>query len=149
MANYSRWISLGALVLLAISCTMPWAYYPDLGKDFTGFFSEQNRYGKPAYLLLTLGGLSTLMAFLMPTWAKFTGLLAAGLNLAYAIKTIFSFGMCYLAICPEKKLGIWLMLGCAALLLMAAMFPRGRFNMVNTAVPMPDTNPEPGAEPAK
>jgi hypothetical protein len=144
MANYSRWISLAALVLLAIACTMPWAYYPDLGKHFTGFFSEQNRYGKPAYLLLTLGALSTLMAFLVPTWAKFTGLLAAGLNLAYAIKTIFSFGMCYVAICPEKKIGIWLMLFSVALLLLAAMFPRGRFTTANTTATTTGTE-EPAA----
>jgi hypothetical protein len=147
MANYSRWISLGALALLALACTLPWAYYPDLGKHFTGFFSEQNRYGKPAYLLLTLGALSTLMAFLMPTWAKFTGLLAAGLNLAYAIKTIFSFGMCYLAICPEKKLGIWLMLLSASLLLLAAMFPRGRFN--SAAAPASNTSAEPPVAPTE
>lgn len=143
MANYSRWISLSALALLAIACTMNWAYYPDLEKHFTGFFSEGNRYGKPAYLLLTLGSLSTLMAFLMPTWAKFTGLLAAGLNLAYAIKTIFSFGMCYVAICPEKKAGIWLMLLSAALLLLASMFPRGRFS---AAAPTASSDiPEPPA----
>jgi hypothetical protein len=147
MANYSRWISLGALALLALACTLPWAYYPDLGKHFTGFFSEQNRYGKPAYLLLTLGTLSTLMAFLMSTSAKFTGLLAAGLNFAYAIKTIFSFGMCYLAICPEKKLGIWLMLLSAALLLVASMFPRGRFN--TSTPPAAETSPEQPAAPAE
>lgn len=138
---------MGALALLALACTLPWAYYPDLGKHFTGFFSEQNRYGKPAYLLLTLGALSTLMAFLMPTSAKFTGLLAAGLNLAYAIKTIFSFGMCYLAICPEKKFGIWLMLLSASLLLLAAMFPRGRFSTPAPAAP--GASPAPPATPAE
>jgi hypothetical protein len=55
--------------------------------------------------------------------------------------------MCYLAICPEKKFGIWLMLLSASLLLLAAMFPRGRFN--SAAAPASNTSAEPPVTPAE
>jgi hypothetical protein len=104
---------------------MPWTYHADVDKTFTGFFSEKNIYGKPGRALLVLGLLSALCAFLPRVWAKRTGLLIAGLNLAYAIKNFLVFGACYQGYCPEKKAGLYLMLLATSLLLAASLFPKG------------------------
>ena len=125
MARYSRWIALGAFLLLAAACFLPWTYHGDIQKTFNGFFSEKNIYGKPAKFLLIAGGFSALFAFMPKLWLKRTALFLSGLNVAYAIKTFLMYGACYLGYCPEKKIGLFLMLISTILLLVAAMFPAG------------------------
>jgi hypothetical protein len=125
MARYSRWIALGAFLLLTAACFMPWTYHGDIQKTFTGFFSEKNIYGKPAKFLLIAGGLSALFAFIPRLWLKRTALFLSGLNVAYAIKTYLMYGACYQGYCPEKKVGLFVMLVSTIILLVAAMFPAG------------------------
>jgi hypothetical protein len=125
MSKHSPWISLAAYGLLVAACFMPWTYHADLGKHFTGFFSEANTYGKPAKFLLSLGGVCVLFSLLPMLWGKRAGLFLAGLNLAYSIKTFLVYGSCYRGYCPEKQAGLYLMLASTALLMLASMFPKG------------------------
>jgi hypothetical protein len=125
MATYSRWIALSAFILLATACFLPWTFHADIQKTFTGFYTENNIYGKPAKFLLILGGLTALFAFIPKLWLKRTALFMSGLNVAYGIKTFLMFGACYQGYCPEKKIGLFLMLICTILLMIAAMFPAG------------------------
>jgi hypothetical protein len=125
MSKHSHLISIAAYGLLVAACFMPWTYHADLGKHFTGFFSEANTYGKPAKFLLSLGGACALFSLLPMLWGKRAGLFLAGLNLAYAIKTFLVYGSCYRGYCPEKKAGLYLMLASTAVLLLASMFPKG------------------------
>jgi len=50
--KYSQWIGVIAALLLIGACFMPWAYFPDLDKEFTGFFSQGNIYGKPGKVII-------------------------------------------------------------------------------------------------
>ena len=45
--KYSQWIGIAAAIMLVIAGFLPWTYHPDLNKNFTGFFTENNVYGKP------------------------------------------------------------------------------------------------------
>ncbi len=128
MIRYSKWISLAALILLVAACFMPWAYYGDLGMSFTGFFTEKNSYGKPAKLLLIFGGLTTLFSFTKLIWLKRSALLLGGLCAAYAVKNFLLFGSCYRGYCPEKQIGLYLMLISALVIFLASLFPEGRVN---------------------
>jgi hypothetical protein len=125
MTRYSKWISLLAFVALLIACFMPWAYYADVDKHFTGFFTEKNIYGKPAKMLLILGGYTTLSAFIKHLWFKRSSLLMGGLNVAYAIKNFLIFGSCYRGYCPEKELGLYLMLFSSIIIFVMAFLPEG------------------------
>jgi hypothetical protein len=130
MLKTSKWISLAAFLLLLAACFMPWAYYADIDKSFTGFFSEKNVYGRPAKLLLVLAGLTTLSSFVPLVWFKRTALLAGGLNMAYAIKNFLLFGSCYRGYCPEKQPGLYIMLFAAVIIFAASFFPEGRSRSV-------------------
>jgi hypothetical protein len=141
MATYSRWIALGAFVLLVVACFMPWTYHADIGKTFTGFYSENNIYGKPAKFLLIAGGLSALFAFLPKLWLKRTALFLSGLNVAYAIKTFLMYGACYLGYCPEKKMGLFLMLVSTIMLLLVSMFPAGEIKEQTTVSTVNEADP--------
>lgn len=121
--KYSQWIGIGAAILLVISCFIPWAFYPDLNKSFTGFFSENNNYGKPGKVFVVMAVVA-IVFFLVPrVWAKRWNLLVGALTLAYAIKSFIVFTGCYKGICPTKLVGIWVMLVSAAGLLVMTLLP--------------------------
>ena len=121
--KYSQWIGIGAVALLIVACFLPWAWYPDLQKDFTGFYSEKNIYGKPGRVFMVLA-VPALGCFLIPrVWAKRWNLFTAGLIAAYAIKSFILFSGCYSGTCPQKKEGLWLMLFASVVVLVMAVFP--------------------------
>jgi hypothetical protein len=121
--KYSQWIGIAAAIVLAIACWMPWTYYPALGKEFTGFFSEQNRYGRPGKVLVFFSAVM-IVFFAIPTiWAKRTNIILAVFNIAYAIRCYILFTGCYAGGCPEKRPGIFLVLGATIIMTAAALLP--------------------------
>ena len=125
-----HWLGLTACIILIFSCFMPWAYFADphivgeANKTFTGFYSYQNNYGKPGKLLVTTGVIVLLLMLLPKIWAKRTNLFLCALVVGYAIKTYILFVSCYNAYCPEKRIGIFLMLIASIVMLIAATFPK-------------------------
>ena len=121
--KYYKWIGWCASVLLIASCFIPWTYYADLDKNFTGFFSEQNIYGKPAILFIFFAFASALLIYLDKVWAKRTHIFVAALNIGYLIKTYILFTSCYNAYCPEKKFGLYLLVLSSVVLMIVSIFP--------------------------
>ena len=121
--KHSQWIGIIALVLLVGSCFLPWTYYPDLKKTFTGFFSENNLYGKPGKVFIFLACIALLCFLFNRVWAKRLNFFVCAVIVAYAFRTFIVFSGCYRGICPEKKGGLWLMIVAAILSLIMAMIP--------------------------
>lgn len=121
--KHSQWIGVGAAVLVIAGCFLPWAYFPDLREDFTGFFSEQNRYGRPGKVLVVFCGVEILLFLVPKVWAKRANLFTAAVTLAWSIKSYMLYTACYKGICPERRLGIFLVLGGAAIALVASLLP--------------------------
>jgi hypothetical protein len=123
------WIGMIACISLIISCFLPWAYYADphitneAERTFTGFYSFKHQYGKPGMTLAFLGALILWFMVLPKIWAKRTNLFLAAFTLAYAIKSYVLFTSCYNAYCPEKKAGMFIMLGSTIVILIACVFP--------------------------
>ena len=122
-------MGLVACILLVVSCFLPWMYYadPHIGTEaqrtFTGFSTYQNQYGKPGKLLSTIAIIVFAFMLLPKIWAKRANLFIAALGVGYAIKTYVLFTSCYNAYCPEKKIGIFIMMVSIIILLVAAAFP--------------------------
>jgi hypothetical protein len=121
--KYSQWIGVGAALLIIIACFAPWAYFPDLREDFTGFFSEQNRYGRPGKVLVVFAGVEILLFLVPRVWAKRANLFSAAVTLAWSIKSYMLYTACYKGICPQGRVGIFLVLGGAAVVLGASLLP--------------------------
>jgi hypothetical protein len=121
--RYYKRIGWCASAVLIVSCFIPWAYYADLNKNFTGFFSEQNIYGKPAMFYIFFAVVSILLIYLDKIWAKRTHIFLAALNIGYLIKTYILFTSCYNAYCPEKRLGLYLLILSSAMLMVVSIFP--------------------------
>ena len=130
--KYSQWIGIAAIILLLIACFLPWAWYPDIQKEFTGFYSEKNIYGKPGRVFFILA-IPAIACFLIPrVWAKRWNLFTGGLITAFAIKSFILFSGCYNGTCPERKEGIWLMLIAAIIILVMVVFPELKLKNSNT-----------------
>ena len=119
----SQWVGIGAALLVVAACFMPWAYFPDLQKEFTGFFSEQNRYGRPGKVLIFFCVVE-IICFLVPrVWAKRANIFVAAVCFAWAIKSYMLYTACYRGTCPERRIGIFLVLGGAIVALVASLVP--------------------------
>jgi hypothetical protein len=121
--KYSQWIGVAASLLLIIACFLPWAYFPDIQKDFTGFFSERNAYGRPGTIFVFLGLLSILFFLVPRVWAKRANLLVGAFIIAFSIKSWLLFSACYRGICPEKRPGLFLLMAASFVMLVAVILP--------------------------
>jgi len=117
----ASYAGIAAALFLIFCCFIPWAYYPDLNQNFTGFYSEQNQYGKPGKAFIFLSVVS-IFFFLMPRiWAKRANQFVSVLIFAYAMKTYFIYSACYLGICPSIKLGLIGMLVFSLIILICSL----------------------------
>ncbi|HMJ46541.1 MAG TPA: hypothetical protein VK498_04395 [Ferruginibacter sp.] len=123
--KYFKWIGILTAIILIVICFLPWTYHADIGKTFTGFYSEKNNYGKPGKFLVFFGLLSLVFFLADKVWAKRTLLFLSGIMVAYAIKTYILFTSCYNAYCPEKKAGIYIMLLCTVVILVVSIVSPG------------------------
>jgi hypothetical protein len=119
----SHWIGIAAAVLVVVASFMPWAYFPVLQKEFTGFFSEQNRYGRPGKVLAVFSAVEILFFLVPRVWAKRANIFVTAVGLAWGIKCVYLFSACYRGECPERRMGLFLMLGGTVLALAAALVP--------------------------
>ena len=125
-----HWLGLAAGIVLIFSCFMPWVYFADphiveeANRTFTGFYSYLNNYGKPGKFLVLIGIIFLTLMILPKIWAKRTNLFVCALGVGYAVKTYILFVSCYNAYCPEKRIGIFLMLVATIVMLITAAFPK-------------------------
>ncbi|HTQ63329.1 MAG TPA: hypothetical protein VMI12_00950 [Puia sp.] len=121
--KYSTYIGIAAALILIIACFMPWAYYPDLDKNFNGFFSEKNSYGRPGKVFVFLAIAHVVLSVIPTVWAKRFNMFLGVLTVAYGVKTFFLFSGCYRGTCPDIKAGLYLVLISCSTLLIAAVLP--------------------------
>jgi hypothetical protein len=121
--KYSKRLGIIAALLLIIACFLPWTYYPDLDKTFTGFFSERNFYGKPGKLLSFFALISIILFIISKLWAKRLNILITVLTLSFAVKSFLLFTACYEGICPIKKPAIFVVLIAPLMMLLCSVLP--------------------------
>jgi hypothetical protein len=134
--KYSQLLGILAALALAIACFMPWTYYPDLKTHFTGFFSEQNIYGKPGKFILFMSVVALVFFAMNKVWAKRLNWLVCGLLAAFAFRTYTVYTSCYRGICPTKELAVYIVLIAPIVMLVVAFMPR-----LNTPEPKQPTKP--------
>jgi hypothetical protein len=121
--KYSQLIGILAGLILIAACFLPWAYYPDIDKVFTGFFSEKNSYGKPGMLLILFSVLSMLLFWVPRLWAKRLNLAWTAVLTAYCFRNFIRYSGCYAGYCPDKKIGLYLIVVCSTMMLVSSTLP--------------------------
>lgn len=120
----SQWLALLAAMILAIACFMPWSQIQSMGLTLSGVDTTGTRYGRPAYNHFILTGVILLLTFITRIWAKRMNLLFGVLNLAWAIRNFILFGRCEAGDCPERQIGLYLVLLAAVILMLTILFPK-------------------------
>jgi hypothetical protein len=118
-----QWIGIAAAVGLVIACFLPWTYYEGLQQTFNGFYSMQGKYGKPGKFLISFSVIYILLSLLPRVWAKWTNIFFSGLMFAYVLTRANLYSGCYYAYCPQKMIGLYLIIITSLLMLIAAVFP--------------------------
>ena len=121
--KFSQWIGIVAAILLIISGFMNWTWYPDIHKYFTGFYSENNIYGKPGKIFIYFSSVAILFFAVPRVWAKRWNVLMCTIILAFAIKSFILYTSCYSGMCPDKQPGIWMMIASSAVMILCALLP--------------------------
>jgi hypothetical protein len=121
--RYMKWIGLAAVLLLIVSCFSPWVIITSKNIVVSGVDSTGTNFGKPGYTHFVLSFFFVIFHFIPRLWAKRVNLLIVALNIAWAIRNYFIISMCREGECPEKQIGLWLVLLASALMLIAALFP--------------------------
>ena len=121
--KHSQWIGIAAAIILVIAGFLPWTYHPDLNKNFTGFFTENNVYGKPGNVFVVMSIVASVFFAIQRVWAKRWNMFICALILSYAIKSFIMYSGCYRGICPDKLAGLWIMLASAVIMMVMALFP--------------------------
>jgi hypothetical protein len=121
--KYSNLAGIAAAIILIVACFLPWAYYPDINKTFTGFFSEENAYGKPGKALVFLSVIIIVLFMIPKVWAKRLNMFITALIVAYSIKSYLLFASCYRGVCPDKKIGVYLIMIASIIMIIAAVLP--------------------------
>jgi hypothetical protein len=118
-----KWIGLAAVILLIVSCFLPWVIIASKNIVVKGVDSTGTNFGKPGYTHFVLSFFFVIFHFVPRLWAKRVNLLIVALNIAWAIRNYFIISMCREGECPEKQTGLWLVMLASILMLVAALFP--------------------------
>ena len=121
--KYMKWIGLLSVTLLIISCFTPWVFIESKNIIVSGIDSSGTNFGKPGYIHFILSFFFLVFHFIPKIWAKRWNLLIVALNLAWVIRNYFIITACRDGECPEKQIGIYLVLISSGLLMLSAMFP--------------------------
>jgi hypothetical protein len=121
--RYMKWTGLLAFILLVVACFLPWVIIHSKNIVVTGVDAAGTNFGKPGYTHFVLGAFFIIFHFIPRIWAKRWNLLVVALNIAWTIRNYFIISMCREGECPEKQIGLWLVVIASGLMLFAALFP--------------------------
>ncbi len=93
--KYSQWMGVAGALLVIAACFMPWAWFPDIQKEFTGFFSEQNRYGRPGKVLIFFSVIQIFLFLVPRVWAKRANIFVGAVAFAWGVKSYILYSACY------------------------------------------------------
>ena len=121
--RYIKWLGLAAALLLIITCFIPWVIIPSKNIVVSGTAAIGTNFGKPGYFNLVMVTFFIFFTLVPRVWAKRANLLVVALNLGWAIRNYFILSKCEAGICPEKQVGLYLLLASSLLMFVSALFP--------------------------
>ena len=119
--KYSKYLGAFSVILLVVSCFIPW--YRLEWKDVTITGMDAVQFGKPAYWHFVFAAFYLVFNFIPRIWAKQWNVFFAAINCAWTARNLFALAICSGGECPQRQAGIWLLLVSSLLMLFASFFP--------------------------
>lgn len=121
--KYSQWIGIATAILVIVACYLPWIEIPTLQKVVTGMDNNGTNLGKPAKLHLIFCVIAIILYLLPRVWAKRMNLIICALAIAWAVRNFLIYARCEMGTCPEREIGLYLLLLGNMVMLAMALFP--------------------------
>ncbi len=121
--KYSKWLGLLAVALLVIAAFQPWVVVASKNITISGLHAEGTNFGRPALLNILISIIAAILFVLPVVTAKRANLFVCGLNFAWSMRNFIILSTCRAGECPEKKMGLYLLMIASALMVFAALFP--------------------------
>ena len=122
--KYSNYVGVIAAVGLIICCFLPWVYIQSINTTITGLSAEHTNFGKPGILHIFFSALAIIFFLVPMAWAKRVNLFLGAFNFAWAIRNFLLVTHCELGECPNKFIGIYLVLFFSIIVLVMTMLPK-------------------------
>ena len=125
--KYSQYIGIIAAIALVIVCTLPWVYIPSLHIYLSGLNGKSSAELTFGSQIQSHGFFATTMIvcfYMSRIWANRLNVFLGGINLAWAFKNFLIFSMCRGGECPEKQIGLYLLLIFASILFVMSLLPK-------------------------
>lgn len=123
--KYSQRIGIAATVALMAVCFLPWSFIASQQTTISGFFSKGvNSFGKPGLMNFSLAVIMLVLFAVPAIWAKRLNVFIAALNLAWAARNYIIISSCMMGECPEKKIGIFLLIVLSIVIQVMALLPK-------------------------
>ncbi|WP_026769794.1 hypothetical protein [Asinibacterium sp. OR53] len=122
--KYSQQAGLIAAVLLIVVCFFPWTYIASRQITITGLSAVGTNFGKPGLFNIVMSAIAAFLFLIPRLWAKRTNVFVCAINLAWSIRNYIILSTCLLGECPEKKVGLYLLVVLAIATQLMALFPK-------------------------
>jgi hypothetical protein len=119
-----------AVVLLVISCFLPWITIESKDLTITGLDTAGTRYGKPGFFHFFWAGLYLLFILINKVWSKRAAVGLAAFNIAWALRNFLLIPACQMGECPVRKEGLYLLLAAAFLMFITPLLPEKQTDSV-------------------
>jgi hypothetical protein len=121
--KYSKWIGLGAVVVVFIVAFQPWIYISSKNILVTGMKAKGTNFGRPALMNLIVSFVAGILFIAPSIMAKRANLFLCAFNVAWCIRNYIILSICRAGECPEKLWGLYVVTGAAIVMMIAALFP--------------------------
>ena len=125
--KYSQVIGIIASLSIIGICYMPWVFIPELDitlSGVNGYVNENLYLGKPIKFYLVFLFIMIIFFALPKIWAKRTNVFLGAIVLGYSIYNYLLFTLCREGACPEKEMGIYLLVVSALIVQFMTFFPK-------------------------
>lgn len=120
--KYSQLIGIIACTVIVFICFLPWAYIAGPQITVTGLEDGGSNFGKPGLMNIFLSAICLVFFAIPKIWAKRSNIILATFNFAWAARNFFLLSVCEAGECPEKKVGLYLLvLDCLLILIMSLL----------------------------
>src|SRR5829696_6278713 len=112
-----------SVLLLVISCFLPWMTIESKDLTITGIKTTGTLYGKPGYFHFLWAALYLVFLLINKVWSRRAAIGLAGFNIAWAMRNFLLIPACQMGECPTRKEGLYLLLAASILMFVTPLLP--------------------------
>ena len=122
--KYSQTIGFIAVVLAILVCFMPLVYIESKNLTITGFKADGTRFGSPGMFIVYMGSIAAGLFLIPKIWAKRVNVFLTAMIFAWAVRNYLLLTTCAAGECPEKQVGLFLLLAFTAITMIMSFLPK-------------------------